>query len=337
MARPPSIGIEQVERAVETLKQQGKPINPYQVKKIIGAGSTSKIQWYLDGLRIETETEGPDPLTKRLVSLLKPLAAELQDEKFEAIDQLKSKHEEQLQQANAIAEEQMSKAAEYEAQLSASRGELAATRSLLDQSKQRETDLAGERVTLKKDLDRMKEVVHDFEQKLSQAEKRVNHTISEYHHQIDRLQQEHKERLASETQRIERLEAENVRLNQTHIANTEALARVSADLQSSERRLRETEARGRDLMKEVDRLQKDLETQREAKDTLAADHARQLDRLQKEHRSELKSLIETLSTKHSLLVEDNHATITQLIRALKNDGATNATKNPKEDSSPSGD
>lgn len=337
MARPPSIGIEDVKRAVETLRRQGKPINPYQIRKIIGEGSTSKIQWYLDGMQIETEIDGPDPLTKRLVSLLKPLAAELQDDKSEALDQLKLEHEEQLQQAKAIAEQQMFKSVELESLLSASRDELSATKTLLEQSKQRETDLTSERVTLKKDLERLNEVVHNLEQKLSQAERRVDHTVNEYRQQIDRLQQEHKERLASESKRVERLDAENIRLNQTQIANTEALARVSADLQSSERRLRETEARGRDLVKEVDQLQIGIETLRNAKDTLAADHAKQLDLLQKEHRAELKSLIETLSAKHSLLVEDNHATIAQLIQALKREDASKAAANPKEDGASAGE
>lgn len=316
MARPPSIGIEDVERAVETLKRQGKPVNPYQIRKIIGEGSSTKIQWYLDGMQIETETEGPDPLTKRLVSLLKPLAAELQDEKFEALDQLKSKHEQELQQAKAIAEEQTAKVNEMESLLDSARDEISKTETLLENSKQREADLANESIALRKDLERGKEIADDLEQKLALAERRVDHTVTEYRQQIERLQQEHKDRLVSESKRAERLEAENTLLSQTKIANTEALARMSADLQANDRRLRESETREKALLAELGQLRTTNDAQKEAYETLAKEHAKHLDNVQKEHRAELKSLIESISEKHSVLIEDNQATIAQLIQAL---------------------
>lgn len=316
MARPPSIGIEDVERAVETLKRQGKPVNPYQIRKIIGEGSSTKIQWYLDGMQIETDTEGPDPLTKRLVSLLKPLAAELQDEKFLALDQLKLTHKEELQQANAIAEEQTAKVNELESSLSSSHDELSNTQTLLKNSKQRETELANESVALRKDLERLKEIADNFEQKLALAEKRIDHTVIEYRQQIERLQQEHKDRLTSESKRVERLEAENALLSQTKIANTEALARMSADLQANDRRIRESETREKALLAELGQLRTTNDAQKETYESLVKEHAKHLDNIQKEHRAELKSLIESISEKHSVLIEDNQATIAQLIQTL---------------------
>ena len=53
MGRPASISEADIIRAVEELQESRKPVNPYQVRQILGKGSTAKIAHYLHGLDID--------------------------------------------------------------------------------------------------------------------------------------------------------------------------------------------------------------------------------------------------------------------------------------------
>ena len=75
MARPPSVDEHEVISVIEALQGQGKPINPYQVQKLLGGGSGPYIQKIIDKLDLEQAYDGEDPLTKQLVGLIRPLAA----------------------------------------------------------------------------------------------------------------------------------------------------------------------------------------------------------------------------------------------------------------------
>lgn len=85
MARPASITQEEVESAVTALEGNGKPINPYQVRKVLNKGSIAKIGYYLKALGLDAVYEVDDPLTTRLALLLRPAALELQEQTDERI------------------------------------------------------------------------------------------------------------------------------------------------------------------------------------------------------------------------------------------------------------
>lgn len=96
MARPSVIDIDDVSSAVSTLRQDGKPINPYQIKKIIGQGSEAKIAWYLQALDIDSEIQDEDPLTKRIAALVRPLALELNEQKVSQVREIEERHQSTL-------------------------------------------------------------------------------------------------------------------------------------------------------------------------------------------------------------------------------------------------
>jgi chromosome segregation ATPase len=85
MARPASITQEDVESAVTALEDNGKPINPYQVRKLLSKGSIAKIGYFLKALGVDAVYEADDPLTARLAFLLRPAALELEEQTDERI------------------------------------------------------------------------------------------------------------------------------------------------------------------------------------------------------------------------------------------------------------
>ncbi|WP_349293813.1 DNA-binding protein [Marinobacter sp. M3C] len=85
MARPASITQEDVRAAVTALEENGKPINPYQVRKLLSKGSIAKIAYYLKALGVDVVYETDDPLTSRLALLLRPAALELEEQTDERI------------------------------------------------------------------------------------------------------------------------------------------------------------------------------------------------------------------------------------------------------------
>lgn len=100
MARPSKITLEEVQNAVDVLKSNDKPVNPYQIKKIIGYGSEKKIAWFMSALDIDAEYEEEDPLLKHLAKLLHPVAVDLRQTKEDAIKFVEDEYDEKLVQAN---------------------------------------------------------------------------------------------------------------------------------------------------------------------------------------------------------------------------------------------
>ena len=100
MARPSVIAIQDIEDAVDTLNGLGKPINPYQVRTLLGKGSEAKIAYFLKGLDIDIDYQDEDPVTKRLVSLIRPVVLELNDQYDELVEKEKKSLQEALEKEN---------------------------------------------------------------------------------------------------------------------------------------------------------------------------------------------------------------------------------------------
>ena len=122
MARPSVIDYKDVEKAVTELKLHGKPINPYQVRKILGEGSEAKIAYYLKGMNLEIEYQEDDPLAKKLALLLRPGVIELQEEMQELIEtktsELSSSLEEERSKAEKLQNELRQSTSKIEEQVS---------------------------------------------------------------------------------------------------------------------------------------------------------------------------------------------------------------------------
>ncbi len=58
---------------------------------MLGKGSEAKIAYFLKGLDIDIEYQDEDPVTKRLVSLIRPVVLELNDQYDELVAKEKLK------------------------------------------------------------------------------------------------------------------------------------------------------------------------------------------------------------------------------------------------------
>ena len=112
MPRPAKITESAVESAVAELKSTHTPVNPYQVRKILGEGSIAKIGYFLKALGHTTDysAEKDDPLTLKLVNMLRPVALELDEQSKERIRQA-------TQQLNTELEEKATLVSSLERQL----------------------------------------------------------------------------------------------------------------------------------------------------------------------------------------------------------------------------
>ena len=112
MPRPAKITELAVESAVAELKSTHTPVNPYQVRKILGEGSIAKIGYFLKALGHTTDysAEKDDPLTLKLVNMLRPVALELDEQSKERIRQA-------TQQLNTELEEKATLVSSLERQL----------------------------------------------------------------------------------------------------------------------------------------------------------------------------------------------------------------------------
>ena len=112
MGRPASISEADIIRAVEELQESRKPVNPYQVRQILGKGSTAKIAHYLHGLDIDSTYEDSEfqaaidlnaERSEYLAKLVRPLIFQLEEEQQSAINEAKAKFETQRQELDELA------------------------------------------------------------------------------------------------------------------------------------------------------------------------------------------------------------------------------------------
>lgn len=195
MARPPAIGYQDVEEAVRILRDKGKPINPYQVRSVLGKGSEAKILYYLKGMGLDVEYQDDDPLTKRMVNLIRPVVVELNEQYEEQIRKEKSELTENLSQ-----EREKSKA--YRAQLDE------ALKKLEDESQRAQTavteidklrsELDGEKRELENQRQRganLEEKLETLQKSLNEAKQHQGLLKSEHRDLIKLLKDEHGETL----------------------------------------------------------------------------------------------------------------------------------------------
>lgn len=112
MGRPASINEADITKAVETLQESGRPVNPYRIRQVLGKGSTAKIAHYLQGLDIESTYEDSEfqaaidvnaERSEYLTKLVRPLIFQLEEEQQSAIAEAQAKFEAQRQELEDLA------------------------------------------------------------------------------------------------------------------------------------------------------------------------------------------------------------------------------------------
>ena len=212
MARPPVISIQDIKDAVDTLNGLGKPINPYQVRTLLGKGSEAKIAYFLKGLDIAIDYQDDDPVTKRLVSLIRPVVLELNDQ----YDELVTKEKKSLQEA-LEKEKQRSKALEresHEAQKSQKQATLRITaleKALLE-ANQSLTDKSTQLSKTEQSNENLKQALVAAENALIEVKHHQEQLQAEHTTLVHTLKNEHAETLKGYKQALEQ---SNISIQQT--------------------------------------------------------------------------------------------------------------------------
>lgn len=215
MARPPSVDEHEVISVIEALQGQGKPINPYQVQKLLGGGSGPYIQKIIDKLDLEQAYDGEDPLTKQLVGLIRPLAAGLQDEKRQAIELAEARHQEQIREWEKKLD---AKSAELSVSLESAKTlseSLSSTEQyLLDEKKVIET-LSVEILELKSQVSSLQEITEERKKHISSLEEKHQHARDSLEHFRTSAKDQRDKDLRQHEQQVQQLQAELRRSAQT--------------------------------------------------------------------------------------------------------------------------
>lgn len=269
MPRPSIIDHEDVANAVLELRENGKPINPYQIKKLLGQGSEAKIAYYLQAIDINYDLDEEDPLTKRLTNLVRPIALELNEQKLQQVSELKG---------------------DYERELKAKNDE---TTSLSDQLKQREMEL--EKLTadllesnskydaLQTNFRLTEESYNDLRLDLSEEQARHNETKiklessrdtitalkraadksdSLHKQRMEELRSDHNKQLAESTHNLNQVRSDltNARAEINHAQKE--MAKLSADAITKDNEISSLSDRAAQLLAETKDMAKALETNR---------------------------------------------------------------------------
>jgi len=242
MARPSVIAIQDIEDAVDTLNGLGKPINPYQVRTLLGKGSEAKIAYFLKGLDIDIDYQDEDPVTKRLVSLIRPVVLELNDQ----YDELVAKEKKSLQEA-LEKEKQRSETLKKESQAAQKDHQQATLRiTALEKSLLEANQALTEKST---QLSKTEQSNENLKQALVAAE---NALIEVKHHQ-DQLQAEH-------TTLVHTLKNEHA---ETLKGYKQALEQSNISSQQTRDQLANTESKNKALTETNDELKDQLNLSRQ--------------------------------------------------------------------------
>ena len=161
MPRPPVISEADIESAVQTLKGTGTPINPYQVRKLLGKGSVEKIAYFLKALGVTADYKGEaeDPWTSRMANLLRPVAIELEEKSKDRIQKATEHLNDELNEKDGL--------------LSELEGQLAERQSLIDATEAKLSIAISERDDIRNSHQKLEIKVASLEEKVAQQADRL--------------------------------------------------------------------------------------------------------------------------------------------------------------------
>lgn len=259
MAKTPSISVADVENAAAELKHRGKPINPYQVRQFLGVGSYKLIEDYLTSLKLVDDYDCEDPLTKKLIGLVRPLAETLQEEKLQGIEQAEARYKKQLLEQKNQCEELTaqlsqrdvshhhlkSKLADCEQQASESQALIKQLECKLAQSQEQCHGLNATLAEKQKHVDSLEEKHQHSRQALEHFRESVKEQRDKeqrrHEHEIQQLQageRQADQNLSIRLNEIAQLNRDNARL----VAEAKNASKQEAKIANLEQALREKEA-----------------------------------------------------------------------------------------------
>lgn len=277
MARPPVIGYEDVEEVVRILQDKGKPINPYQVRSILGKGSEAKILYYLKAMGLDIEYQDEDPLTKRIVNLVRPVIVELNEQYEEQIRKEKSGLIEELSSERERVKSYRNELADMSAKL---KDETSRAESSLKKIEQLETEFNAERRTLAEQKQRtssLEEKLTSANTSLKDAKQHLEFTKAEHKELVVLLKDEHARTLQGYKEALEQSNRSSDRMKSQLEDATTIVAKQGLELTALKERLAEASQKEQSFIGQI-----------ELKDRLLSEHSSKI--------VDLSSELEKLST-----------------------------------------
>ncbi len=193
MPRPPVISFNDVEEAVKIVQSKKKPLNAYQVKKVLGKGSEAKITYYLKGMGLTLEYQKDDPLTTRLNNLLRPVVMELNEQVDEQILREKDVLNQKLDQAKLQQQSNQDALSEVESKLADARSTSENYQEEIKGLKEFETNLKSTVQSLTHTLSEMTLKLENKQQALNEAANNFKLVKNEHKQVTALLRTEHTE------------------------------------------------------------------------------------------------------------------------------------------------
>ena len=277
MARPPVIGYEDVEEAVRMLQDKGKPINPYQVRSVLGKGSEAKILYYLKGMGLDIEYQDEDPLTKRIVNLVRPVVVELNEQYEEQIRKEKAGLIEELSSERERVKSYRDQLADMSAKL---KDETSRADSSLKKIEQLQTELNAERKALAEQKQRtlsLEEKLDSTNTSLKDTKLHLESTKAEHKELVVLLKDEHARTLQGYKEALEQSNRSADRMKAQLEETTTVVSKQGLELTALKERLAEASQREQSFIVQI-----------EQKDRLISEHSSKL--------VDLSSELEKLST-----------------------------------------
>ncbi|WP_289245286.1 DNA-binding protein [uncultured Methylophaga sp.] len=246
MAKNPSISITDVENAAAELKHRGKPINPYQIRQFLGAGSYKLIEDYLTSLKLVDDYDGEDPLTKKLIGLVRPLAEALQEEKLQGIEQADARYKKQALEWQSQNEDLKAQLVQRDESRHHLETRLAECKQHNSELKQLESELVRSQEQcsgLNTALEEKQKYVDSLEEKHQHSREALEHFRESVKEQRDKEQRRHEHEI-QQLQAAERQADQNlsIRLNEIAQLNRDN-ARLVAEASESRKRSSEQETK----------------------------------------------------------------------------------------------
>ena len=248
MAKTPSISITDVENAATELKHRGKPINPYQIRQFLGAGSYKLIEDYLTSLKLVEDYDGEDPLTKKLIGLIRPLAEALQEEKLHGIEQAEARYKKQTLEWQSQSQDLKAQMAQRDESLRHLKAKLTECEQHNSELKQLGSELVRSQEQcsgLNAALEEKQKYVDSLEEKHQHSREALEHFRESVKEQRDKEQRRHEHEIADpQLQATERQTDQNlsIRLNEIAQLNRDN-ARLVAEVSESRKRASEQESK----------------------------------------------------------------------------------------------
>lgn len=188
MGRPSSIKEADVLNAVDFLQESRRPINPYQVRQVLGRGSTAKIAHFLESLDIQSTYEDSEfqpaielneERSQYLAKLVRPLVFQLEEDQEAAIGKAEAQFEKQREELEALVSTLESKLAGKQSELDTLETRSVSAESKIEKLEEENAQLKIDAAANQEKQNALQEKIHSLNEEVRGRKEQIEHAHSE--------------------------------------------------------------------------------------------------------------------------------------------------------------